>query len=59
MSRVNKSNNRRIKNAKFSGYCFYMNPNIRGNFQICISVPLIIFSCYFYLLTISKHTLIL
>ena len=26
--------------AKFSGYCFYMNTNIYGDFQICISVPL-------------------
>ena len=23
-----------------SGYCFYMNTNILGDFQICISVPL-------------------
>ena len=30
----------RDKNAKFSGYCFYMNTNIKGHFQICISVPL-------------------
>ena len=30
----------RIKNAKFSGYCFYMNPNIQWNFQICINVTL-------------------
>ena len=29
-----------IKNAKFSGYYFYMNTNIYGDFQICISVPL-------------------
>ena len=29
-----------IKNAKLSGYYFYMNLNIWGNFQICISVPL-------------------
>ena len=29
----------RIKNAKFSGYCFYMNTNIKRDFQICISVP--------------------
>ena len=36
-------NNSRIlmsKNAKFSGYYFYMNMNIWGDFQICISVPL-------------------
>ena len=26
--------------AKFSGYCFYMNTNISGDFEICISVPL-------------------
>ena len=29
-----------IKNAKFSGHYFYMNLNIKGDFQICISVPL-------------------
>ena len=29
-----------IKTAKLSGYCFYLNLNIWGNFQICISVPL-------------------
>ena len=29
-----------IKNVKFSGYCFYTNPNIEEDFQICISVPL-------------------
>ena len=36
-----------IKNAKPSGYYFYMNLNIWGDFQICISVPLIIkpFDC--------------
>ena len=28
-----------IKNAKPSGYYFYMNLNIWGDFQICISVP--------------------
>ena len=26
---------------KFSGYCFYINTNLWGDFQICISVPLI------------------
>ena len=25
---------------KFSGYCFYLNTNIKGDFKICISVPL-------------------
>ena len=29
-----------IKNWKLSGYYFYMNLNIWGNFRICISVPL-------------------
>ena len=37
----------RIKNAKFSDYCFYMNTNIYGNFQICISVPLRNIYCTF------------
>ena len=31
-----------IKNVKFSEYCFNMNTNILGDFQICISVPLMI-----------------
>ena len=30
----------RFKNAKFSGYWFYMNTNLQGDFQICICVPL-------------------
>ena len=29
-----------IKNAKLSGYYFYMNMNIWGDFEICINVPL-------------------
>ena len=29
-----------IKNVKLSGHYFYMNLNIWGDFQICISVPL-------------------
>ena len=37
---ANNSRILRIKNAKFSRYCFYMNTNIWGHFQICISVPL-------------------
>ena len=39
-SRANHSRILRIRNAKFSGYCFYMSANTRGDFQICISVPL-------------------
>ena len=31
----------RINKANFSGYCFYLHTNISGNFQICVSVPLI------------------
>ena len=31
----------KIASMKFSGYYFYMNTNIQGYFQICISVPLI------------------
>ena len=38
-SLVNNSIILRIKNAKFSGCCIYMNTNIKGNFQVCISVP--------------------
>ena len=38
--RINNSKILRVKNAKFSGYCFYINTNIYGDFEICISVPL-------------------
>ena len=38
-SRIN-SRTLRIKNAKCSGYCFYINTSIQGDFQSCISVPL-------------------
>ena len=38
--RVNNSRILRTKNAKFSGYYFYLKTNIQGDFQICISVPL-------------------
>ena len=38
--RVSNSRILTIKNAKLSGYHFYMNLNICGDFQICISVPL-------------------
>ena len=39
-SRANNSRTFNIKNAKFSGYCFHLNTNISGDFQICISVTL-------------------
>ena len=32
-----------IKNAKFSGYCFYINTSIYGDFEISIRVHL---SCF-------------
>ena len=38
--RINNSKTLGIKNTKFSGYYFYMNTNIYGDFQICVSVPL-------------------
>ena len=47
-----------IKNAKFSGYYFYMNLNIWGNFQICFSVPLTSFfstvSSFFWIFVFSE-----
>ena len=39
-SRANNLRILRIKNAKFSGYYFYKNTTIQGDFQIYISVPL-------------------
>ena len=39
-SRANNSRILTIINAKFSGYYFFMDTNIKGDFQICISVPL-------------------
>ena len=38
--RANISRIFRDKNAKFSGYCFYINTKIYGDFQICINIPL-------------------
>ena len=43
LTNLNNSKIVRIKNAKFSGHHFYMDINIYGGFQICISVPLIVF----------------
>ena len=40
-SRANNARILRIKNAKLLWCCFFMNANIWGGFQICISVPLI------------------
>ena len=39
-SRVNNSRIFRIKNVKFSGYCFHINTNRYEDLWICISVPL-------------------
>ena len=38
--RVNKSRILTIRDVKLSGYYFFMNYNVHGDFQICISVPL-------------------
>ena len=38
--RVYNSRISKIRDAKLSGYCFYMNTNVWENFQTCISVPL-------------------
>ena len=48
---------KRIENAEFSGYYFYMKTNIKGDFQICISVPLIhkLFLINHHLKVISKR----
>ena len=59
-SRANNSRILRIKNAKFSVYCYYINTNILGDFQICISVPLSYFalnSRFSFLLTIFFNNL--
>ena len=39
---VSNSKILRIKNVKFPEYYFCMNKNVKGDFQICIRVPLII-----------------
>ena len=46
----------RIKNVKFSGYSFYMNPNIRQKFQICISVPLSLKENIYLLLLLNIYS---
>ena len=38
----NNSRILKIKNTKFSGYCFNMNTRIQRDFKICINVPLIL-----------------
>ena len=42
-SRPNYSRILRIKKVKFSGYCSYVNTNIKGDFPVYISVPLKIY----------------
>ena len=49
--RVNNSIILRVENAKFWGYYCYVNYNIKGNFQTCISIPLIHKHKYAYLTT--------
>ena len=41
---ANNSRVLRIKKAKFSGYCFYMNANIQRDSEICINVMSV---CYY------------
>ena len=41
---------------EFSGYCFYINTNIYGDFQICISVPLPVFQIQMF--GIFRHFLL-
>ena len=48
-SRANNSRILRIKNMKLSGYCFYINTNTQGDFQICITVPLNLFDIFKFL----------
>ena len=50
--RTNNSRIPRIKNAKFSGYCFYMNTNIWGDFQICVRVSLTV---QYFLRKMARH----
>ena len=57
-SRANKSGTLRIRNAKFSGYCFYMNTHIQRDFQLFISVHLKKCPCYNILIVFSaQHVL--
>ena len=54
--RENNSKTLRIKNAKFSGYCFYMNTNKYWDFQIYISV-LLKLSVWFLKVIMAKNGL--
>ena len=45
-----------INNAEFSGYYFWTNLNIWGDFQICISVPLRTYINNLWLFTLKKST---
>ena len=38
-SQINVSRILGIRNVKFSSYCIYMDTNIEGNSQVCVSVP--------------------
>ena len=51
---MNNSRTLTIKNVKFSGYYLRMNSNIWGDFQICISAPLMSDSCGSWVLLIFK-----
>ena len=46
---ISRANNARVltRENNFSEYCFHMNTNMKGDFQICISVPLTTFMLMF------------
>ena len=48
-----------IKNAKFSGYYFYMNFNIWEDFQICISIPLMFLKLFWKFWKNSRNSFVM
>ena len=57
--RVNNSRILTIKNAKFSGYYFYMNFNIWEDFQICISIPLMFLKLFWKFWKNSRNSFVM
>ena len=57
--RVNKSRILTIKNAKFSGYYFYMNFTIWEDFQICISIPLMFLKLFWKFWKNSRNSFVM
>ena len=57
-SSIYSASNLRIlmfENAKFSVYWFYMNTNIQGDFQICISFPLRVIWGYSFIFSATSN----